>query len=655
MKYEQLFQPLQVKSLILKNRIACAPMTGSGEGQPSIKPSAAEYGGFSMLDRSLGGAALLYRGLNIPSSLENPSSDKEYGLSKYKREMVKEHLSVIRQKGAKAGAELCHQGIYGKEADGKIYGPCEGIADNGEPITALTPDKMEEIAQRFAYAAKEAKQYGFDIILLHFGHGWLIHQFLSPYFNSRTDEYGGNIQNRIRFPMMVIRAVRQAVGELFPIEMRISTDECIQSENRLSLDDVITFIRNAEPYIDIVNCSRGLDMIREANIHHAAAIFEPHITNLEALKVIRSRTSCLLSVVGSIMTPGEAEMLIHENLADIIMLGRSTLADPFWPIKAQTDRDEDIVPCIRCLQCYHVSSNHKNVQCSVNPRFNREKRVPLVLPRTTSPKHLVVIGGGPAGITCALTAAKRGHRVTLLEKEKVLTGKLNIACHGNHKADLTRYRNYLLCQLKKSEVAVRTGVTADAEMIKKLNPDALVIAVGASPVSIPLPGADGSNCIQISEFLKNSDHTHHSYVIIGGGSVGCETALDLAEKGKEVSLIEMTDTLASSGNDLYRLALEEQFAKYNNLHVYLKTTCHSIDPQGVNVSCGHNSMHIAGDQVILSLGFRPDTKLVYSFYGIVAETYHTGDCERAATVLEAVNGAYFIGSNVFREYDEILS
>lgn len=655
MKYEKLFQPLQVKSLILKNRIACAPMTGPGEGQPSIKPSAAEYGGFSMMDRSLGGAALLYRGLNIPSSLENPASDKEYGLSKYKREMVKEHLSVIWQKGAKAGVELCHQGIYGREADGKIYGPCNGTTNDGKTITSLTPDKMKEIAQRFAYAAREAKEYGFDIILLHFGHGWLIHQFLSPYFNSRTDEYGGSIENRIRFPMMVIRAVRQAVGEQFPIEMRISTNECIQSENRLSLDDVITFIQNAEPYIDIVNCSRGLDMIREANIHHAATIFEPHITNLEALKIIRARTSCLLSVVGSIMTPDEAEMLLQENLADIIMLGRSTLADPFWPIKVQTGHSEDIVPCIRCLQCYHVSSDHKNVQCSVNPRFNRENRVPLTLPRTTLPKHLVVIGGGPAGITCALTAAKRGHRVTLLEKENVLTGKLNIACHGNHKADLIRYRNYLLCQLEKSEVTVCTGVTADSDTVKKINPDALVIAVGANPVSISLPGADGNNCIQISEFLKNSDYSHHSYIIIGGGSVGCETALDLAEKGKKVSLIEMNDRLVSSGNDLYRLALEEHFSKYDNLHVYLKTVCRSIDSEGVNVSCGQDSAHIDGEQVLLSLGFRPDMKLVCSLYGIVADTYHVGDCDRPATVLEAVNNAYFIGANVFREYDEILS
>lgn len=654
MKYNNLFQPLQIKSMILKNRIACAPMTGPGEGQPSCKPSALEYGGFSMLDRSLGGAALLYRGLNLPSSLDNPASDKEYGLSKYKREMVKEHLSVMKQKGAKAGAELCHQGIYGKEADGIIYGPCSGTTDKGEPITALTPAKMEEIAQRFAYTAKEAKEYGFDSILLHFGHGWLIHQFLSPFFNSRTDEYGGSIENRMRFPLMVIQYVREAVGEQFPIEMRISTDECIKTTNRLTLDDVITFIQHAEPYIDIVNCSRGLDMIREANIHHAATIFEPHITNLEALKAIRAKTSCLLSVVGSIMTPDEASMLIEKNLADIIMLGRSTLADPFWPIKVQTGRSEEIVPCIRCLQCYHVSSNHKNVQCSVNPRFNREKRVPLSLPCTTSPKHLVVVGAGPAGITCALTAARRGHHVTLLEQESVLTGKLNIACHGIHKADLTRYREYLLYQLQKSDIDIHTGIIADAEYVRSLHPDACVIAVGATPVSVPIPGANGSNCMQISDFLKNPDINYNSYIIIGGGSVGCETALDLAEKGKEISLIEKADTLAASSNDLYKLALQEQFAKYDNIHVFLNASCESIDSQGVTVSLGQNSTHIAGEQVILSLGFRPNTKLVSSLYDIVPDTYYVGDCDKVATILEAVNSAYFIGANVFREFDEIL-
>lgn len=654
MKYNCLFQPLQVKSMILKNRIACAPMTGPGEGQPSVKPSALEYGGFSMLDRSLGGAAILYRGLNLPSSLDNPASDPEYGLSKYKREMVKEHLSVMKQKGAKAGVELCHQGIYAKEADGHIYGPCDGLTASGEPILALTPHKMEEIAERFAYAAKEAKAYGFDSILLHFGHGWLIHQFLSPFFNHRTDEYGGCIENRMRFPLMVIQAVRDAVGPQFPIEMRISTDECIDSPNRLTLDDVISFIQHAEPYIDIVNCSRGLDMIREANIHHAATIFEPHITNLEALKAIRAKTSCLISVVGSIMTPDEAASLIEEGLADIIMLGRSTLADPFWPVKVQTGHSRDIVPCIRCLQCYHVSSNHKNVQCSVNPRFNREKRVPLVLPRTSSPRHLLVVGGGPAGITCALTASKRGHRVTLLEKETVLTGKLNLACHGAHKADLTRYREYLLYQLEKSNVEVHTGFEAAPDNILSFKPDALVIAVGAEPVSIPLPGSDLPNCMQISSYLKHAPLPAQSYVIIGGGSVGCEVALDLAENGKEVSLIEMSPQLASASNDMYRLALKAHFAKQDNLHVYLNTVCKSIDSDGVNVVCGTQTFHVPGEQILLSLGFRPDAKLVSSLHGLVPDTYYVGDCDRVATVLEAVNHAYFIGANVFREFDEIL-
>lgn len=655
MKYDCLFQPLQVKSMILKNRIACAPMTGPGEGQPSVKPSALEYGGFSMFDRSLGGAAILYRGLNIPTSLEDPASDKEYGLSKYKREMVKEHLSVIKQKGAKVGAELCHQGIYAKEANGIIYGPCAGSTSKGEPIIALTPEKMSEISARFAYTAKEARTYGFDSILLHFGHGWLAHQFLSPFFNSRTDEYGGCIENRIRFPLMIIQAVREAVGPQFPIEMRISTDECISDPKRLTLEDVITFIQHAEPYIDIVNCSRGLDMIREANIHHAATIFDPHITNLEALKKIRANTSCLLSVVGSIMTPDEAAMLIDQNLADIVMLGRATLADPFWPVKVQTGHSQDIVPCIRCLQCYHVSSNHKNVQCSVNPRFNREKRVPLTLPRTASPKHLLIIGGGPAGITCALTASKRGHRVTLLEKEAVLAGKLNIACHGEHKTDLTRFREYLLYQLHKSDIEVHTNLEATPDTIAAFSPDALVVAIGADPFQVPLPGIDSPNCIQISEFLKHPSLDSDSYIIIGGGSVGCEVALDLAEKGKEVSVVEMSSSLAASSNDLYRLALQEQFDKHKNLHVYLNTSCKSIDEDGINAVCHNQTLRIQGEKVLLSLGFRPNTSIVSSFFGIVPDTYYVGDCDRVATVLEAVNHAYFIGSNVFREYDELFS
>lgn len=651
---EQLFQPLQIKSLTLKNRISCAPMTGPGEGQPSVKPSAAEYGGFSMLDRSIGGASLLYRGLNIPLSLENPAADLEYGLSKYKREMVKEHLSVMKQKGARAGVELCHQGLYGREADHQHYGPVDGFNEKNEPIIALDYDKMVDIAKRFAYASREAKQYGFDLILMHFGHGWLAHQFLSPYFNSRTDEYGGSIENRMKFPLMILKYVREAVGERFPIEMRISTSECISAPNTLSLDDMITFIRHAQCYVDMVNCSRGLDMIREANIHHAATIFEPHITNLEAIRKIRSNTSCLLSIVGSIMTPEEAAMLIKENLADMVMLGRSTLADPFWPVKVQANHSEDIVPCIRCLQCYHVASDHKNVQCSVNPRFNRERRVPLTLPRTSCPKHLVVIGGGPAGIMCALTASKRGHQVTLLEKENILSGRLNIACHGSFKTDLKRYRTYLLTQLSKSEVQVYPNTLATPEYIRSLNPDGLVIAVGSRDIVIPMKGADTCNTIQAAAFLKQTSFDRQRYVIVGGGSVGCELALDLAGQGKQVSIIEKMPVLAAASNDLYRIALEQKMEAQGNLQIFLNASCEAITPEGVQITCRNQTQYIAYDQVIFSIGFCPDTKQVNSFYGITPETYSIGDCDRVATVSEAINSAYFIGANIFRENDDLF-
>lgn len=632
MQYKNLFSPMKLNNLTLKNRIIAPPC------------------GIEYEQKAKGGSAMVICGHTIvePGRSSFASGDENSAFFKYEVENTRDKIRKCHAAGARASIEIFHAGLYARVKEGTYaVGPCSLTREDGVEVKALDEQSMERIANLFAEASLEAKELGFDAIFLHFGHGWLPAQFLSPLFNHRTDEFGGPLENRMKFPLLILKKIRSAVGGNYPIEMRISAEECVPGS--IEFKDTLGFILEAEKYIDGVQISAGLDINHEGNVRMATTEFVEHMPNVKWAKEVKKNVQNIkVSVVGAIMSPEEAEMIIATGAVDYVAFGRSLIADPDWPNKALMGRSEDIVPCIRCLQCYHIATNRRNVGCSVNPHYRNEHFIPKYPGQAKESKTVVVIGAGPAGLMAGLTAKKRGHKVTILEKSNTIGGTLDYVKKGHYKEDIRAYVEYLINQVKKEELNIVFDTIATKEIVKALNPEALVIAIGGRPNIPNITGINNSNVIDYLSAIDNKHLIGDRVAIIGGGSVGAELALELAEiDGKKISLIEMTDALASNGNMLYRIALRQKYENLTNpIDIHYKTIAKKITDDSVileNVE-EKSLSEIKVDTVIVAIGATVNRELVDSFYGITSETYEVGDALRPRKIQEAVLEGYGVGN-----------
>lgn len=267
---------------------------------------------------------------------------------------------------------------------------------DGTKVRAMDEAMMQETLDWYSRTVASCRKIGFDAILLHFGHGWLPDQFLSPFYNHRSDEYGGSIENRAGFPLRILEAVRNAVGPHYPVEMRISAYEWV--EGSIEFPDVLAFSRMAERYVDMIQVSSGIDKNTVANVHCITTNLEPEMTNLSWARQVKRAVSIPVSVVGAFMTPQVAEDALARNDVDAVAFGRTLIADPDWPRKAMEGKPEDIVPCLRRNNCYHIASDHWNVGCSVNPHYHNESFVPKGIARADTGRNVVILGAGPGGM-----------------------------------------------------------------------------------------------------------------------------------------------------------------------------------------------------------------------------------------------------------------
>lgn len=626
--FEHLFEPITINGMILKNRIIATPTGDDFE------------------EKAMGGAALVIAGHAIvePGRSSFASPDEPYLFSKYERENTRKRVLKIHKGGAKASIEIFHAGQDARTID-YAKGPSGFVRPDGVEVKEMDESMMKETLDWYAETVSAARKIGFDSIFLHFGHGWLPAQFLSPHYNHRLDQYGGSIENRCRFPLRILETVRNAVGKNYPVDMRISAHEWI--EDSISFEDVLYFLKQAQKYVDTVQISSGIDKIFEANVHCITTNLEEERTNLKWAKEVKQTLNIPVSVVGAFMTPAMADEVIAEGSADMVAFGRTLLADPDWPKKAMENHPEDIVPCLRCSNCYHISTDHWNVGCSVNPRYHCQDFLPAEIGKAEVSKHVVIIGGGPAGMKAAITASDRGHRVTLVEKNGELGGMLRYIVKEAHKEGIQRLLSYYRTQIGKRDIRVLLNTEATPESIRELKPEAILIAVGAAERILPIPGIDNPKVFLATEAIAHPEKLGAKIAILGGGSIGCEIALGLAEEGKDVSVIEMTGTLAGNANSLYREALRQKFLLHSNIHSCLNSSCKRITAEKIIYSdnCGEEQT-LAYDNLILSTGLAPQIRLTESFYGICRNTAAIGDCIRPSSIMNATYEAYVNALNI---------
>lgn len=641
--YANLFNPLKVNKLVLKNRIVAAPIGGGFIEKHMMEHLAA---------KSRGGAGLIVLGcchVDNDRSLIAPIAP---GLFDPWMEMYMDQLNIIHQYGAKASVELFHAGIWADvtHLGRNPMGPVDMIrniskdADDAK-VAGMTEEDMVKVTESYAASAARAKKLGYDMAMLHFAHGWLAASFLSPLYNKRTDQYGGSFENRIRFPMMIVNKVREAVGPDFPLDMRICGDE--HTPGGIELKDTIRFIQMIQDKIDIVHISSGIDKYFDLTTYIESPQLFPHQINVHLAEAVKKEVKIPVITVGAITMPDEAENILAEGKADAVAMARALLADPEWPNKARSGRADEIVPCLRCVSCYHVATECFTHGCSVNPVFGREERVAADLLKMKPTQNVVIVGGGPAGMKAAVEAAERGHKVTLFEKERELGGLINVAEYEERKIDLRNYRRYLVNKVLKSGIDVKLNTRATPEMVKALSPDIVIVAVGSVPNTPPIKGAQLPHVMQAVDAFKMLPQLGKKVVIIGGGEVGCELGLTLAEYGKETVLIEMTEKLAPMSNLIYKASLEILMAKEKNLTYKLETVCREITEKGVKAAeRAGKEMFIDADTVVLATGMKSLREEAESFLGIVYDVKMIGDCVKPGKVDDATYDAFFAVTSI---------
>lgn len=601
MKFEHLFAPIQIRGMQLRNRVVFPAMgTKMGTEDRFVTRRLIDY----HTARASGG-----NGLSIVEvcSVHQPSSPKNFLAISEDRyiPMLRELTKEVHAAGAQVGLQLWQGGLaVGSDPQALMVIPNPMPVPGTEyTVPAATAQLLQEIAESFGAAARRAAEAGFDCVEFHCGHNYSPHSFLSGAFNHRTDEYGGSLENRARYPLACISAIRANIPADMPLFMRIDAHDDYL-DGGLTIEEIVSFCRMAkEAGVDVLDVSRG-------NFSSAAIQYEvppvdlPRGFNVENAARIRRETGMLTVAVGRINDPALAEDILADGKADLVVIGRGQLADPEFCNKAQEGREAEIVRCVGCNQgCYDgfVDPSFPHITCLRNPALGREREYGLIPAET--PKRVLIAGGGMAGLEAAITLKKRGHLPVVAEATDHLGGQFLLAGVAPRKEEMFDAAQWMGEEALRAGVEIRLSTPVTAALINELRPDEVILAIGAEPIHMNVPGIDLPHVTDSHTVLAGTAEVKGEVVVIGGGLVGLEVAEYLSERKHSVVVLEMQEEMAKDLGTLRKIAVMERLAA-DGVSLRTGAKCTSIDTRAVMAEVDGRMEEIPADSVVVAVGVK---------------------------------------------------
>lgn len=691
MEYNKLFSPMKIGNVEIKNRIVMSPME-MGFGQIDGKPTPMLMDYYE--ERAKGGVGMIIPGITRVNDFTGASTFCQLSVSKDSNiKPLKEFVNRIHQHGTKIFIQLHHPGrqnvdllvgtvslsvfcnkfipkypkllkkvvplgVKMMEKDLVLAdvapSKCERSYIANAKVRGLTKLGIKRLIKQFIDGAYRCKQAGADGVELHAAHGYLLQQFLSPHTNHRTDEYGGSLENRMRFILEIIRGIREKCGKDYPIIVRISVDECYDKIGRegvgytLSEGIEMCKILDKEGVDALDISSANYDTI---NYWLEPVTFEPGWRKYMAEEV-KKVVSCPVLAANLIRTPEQAEKQLEEGVQDFISLGRPLLADPHWANKAMNGKSNEIKRCVCCLNCFETMEKNayflSHGECSVNPTLGRE-RANNELPKDGNDRLVVVIGAGPSGLTAAEVLLRRGFKVVVLEKNAYIGGQIQLANKPPKKDKISWCYEDLATNVKALGGEIRLNVNADSDIITEMNPYAVIVATGGEPI-VPksIEGTDGKNVVTVAQILDGSVNvTGKKIAVIGSGMTGLETSHLLVEQGNAVTIVEMADTVAPGvwcqHLDDIMPKLKEKNVEFCLGHKLLKITEDYIEIEEVKTK---KVFRIDVDLVVLSIGVKPVNNLYTELKDKRNNVYIVGDAVKSGKIAHATRTAYDTAVNL---------
>lgn len=658
-KFERLLEPIKIGKVEIKNRVAMAPMGVVGLLNPDRTPGPRMLDYY--LERARGGVGLIITGLFKVENEAEHFEDVFSLISPQGLAPFSELAESVHSLGTKIFVQLT-AGFGRVVAPRRLHGtqPVSASAipyywDPRQTCRELKTEEVEKLVKAFGSAARILAAAGIDGVELHGHEGYLFDQFTTALWNKRKDKYGGSLERRLRLPIEVLKEIKEKAGPDFPVQYRFGLKHFVKALNSGALPGE-KFTEAGRDIEEGLQMAQMLEAAGFDSLHVDAGCYDswywphPPVYQKPALMVDMAAAAkkvvrIPVIAVGKLSIPEVAERVIAEGRADMVAFGKGLLADAFWVKKLEEGKAERIRPCIGCHDgCMGRIMKGKPLSCAVNPATGRERSYHLE--RAERPKKVAVIGGDPAGLEVARVAALRGHKVILWEKADRLGGHLLEASVPDFKKDLARLLDWFKGELETLGIEIRTGREVKPSLIKQENPEVTIIATGSKPIIPDIPGVENGQVVMASDLLLGRREVGRKILVLGGGLIGCETALWLARQGKQIILVEILHDLLSAGipvQHMNRLMLLD-LLKFHRTEVLTNTSLLEILEDGVILKDQSSQRKsLPADGIVLAVGLEPEKGLYETLRGQIPNLYLIGDARNPQNVLNAVWDGYEIG------------